>query len=294
MTILKMRAMNEGEVDRVAEFISHLNREKASHIGYCGQDSKEIAYSIRNDITDLSYMDSFLVAYDQDELVAVLGFDADIENNSAEIWGPFFKGFHIDVLHSMWNRMIELIPDQVHSLRMFPNKKNVNVLTLAEELGFVQKSVQTILSFDRKDMGQVSGEPFQEITPEYYSAMKELHNKIFPESYYNGSQIIERMIDYNKVMITSEGGRLTGYIYAEAEPEFGEASLEFFAVDESARGKGIGARLISQALNWLFLFDSMHSVTLCVDSANEKALRLYTKMGFKKEHELVYLIKNSK
>ncbi|WP_187444763.1 hypothetical protein [Rossellomorea vietnamensis] len=45
--MLKMRAMNEGEVDRVAEFISHLNRNEASHIGYCGEDSQEIAHSIR-------------------------------------------------------------------------------------------------------------------------------------------------------------------------------------------------------------------------------------------------------
>lgn len=292
--MLKMRAMNEGEVDRVAEFISHLNRNEASHIGYCGEDSQEIAHSIRNDITDIHYTESFLVAYDQEELVGVLGFDADIENNSAEIWGPFIKEPQIEIMYNMWNQVIESIPEHVHSISMFPNKENVKVIAMAEGLGFVHQSVQSILSFDRKDVKKVIGEPIQEITSEYYSAMKELHDQTFPGSYYNGSQMIERMNDSNKVLITSKDGLLTGYIYAEAEPEFGEASIEFFAVNESARGKGIGARLVSQALNWLFSFNSIHSVTLCVDSTNEKAVRLYTKVGFKKDYELVYLTKKLK
>ncbi len=92
-------------------------------------------------------------------------------------------------------------------------------------------------------------------------------------------------------MIT-EGPELLGYIYVEAEPEFGEANIEFFGVDQAKRGQGIGKQLLSGALKWLFSFESITSITLCVSAENRNAIELYKKVGFQLEHELYYFTKD--
>lgn len=121
--------------------------------------------------------------------------------------------------------------------------------------------------------------------------MRELHDKTFPNTYYDGEEIISRLNNHRKVFVCKEAKELTGYIYVEAEPEFDEGSIEFFAVNESQRGKGIGCYLLTMALRWLFSFNSIDSVSLCVNSKNEKAINLYKMAGFKEKHQLSYFIK---
>ncbi|RKQ17119.1 GNAT family N-acetyltransferase [Oceanobacillus bengalensis] len=80
-------------------------------------------------------------------------------------------------------------------------------------------------------------------------------------------------------------------MYVEAEPTYGEGNIEFFAVKESERGKGLGGQLLAVGLNWLFIFDTIDIITLCVNSSNEKAIRLYEQVGFKRKHELSFFTK---
>jgi len=121
--------------------------------------------------------------------------------------------------------------------------------------------------------------------------MRLLHDRVFPNTYYSGNQIIERLNDHRKVFMDIKNNSLAGYIYVEINPVFGEGSIEFFAVDQSQRGKGIGSKLLTMALKWLFTFDSINSITLCVNSENEKALNLYKIIGFKKKCQLCYFTK---
>ena len=134
MAIIEL--MKNNDVDTVAKFISEMNKIGESHIGYCGNDRFEIAHSLREDLSDITYNNSFITVYEEDELIGVLGFDADLESNSAEIWEPFIKENKWDLVNHLWNRMVELLHDDIISIRMFPNKLNKKVLQLAEELSY--------------------------------------------------------------------------------------------------------------------------------------------------------------
>lgn len=290
--MVKIELMQDSEVEIVAKFISDINRIEESHIGYCGQNYIEIAHSLREDITDISYNNSFLTMYDEGELIGVLGFDADLESNSAEIWGPFIKENKWDVSINLWNRMMELLPDEINSISMFPNIQNQRVIQLAKDLSFQKHSDQTILSFERNRINELQEVSAIEIKEEYVTDMMHLHDKAFPNTYYSGQQIINRLNEDRKVFITEKSGQLCGYIYVEAEPDFGEGSIEFFAVNENERGKGIGSTLLTIALKWLFTFDSINSITLCVNSSNQNAINLYKKVGFQQMHELCFFTKD--
>ncbi|MGV2939159.1 GNAT family N-acetyltransferase [Mesobacillus sp. LC4] len=289
MTIIS--SVRNDEIEVVAQFISEINRVETSHIGFCGMDPLEIANSLREDFTDITYEHSLLTAYDDKDLIGVLGFDADLENHSAEIWGPFVKEDKWDITSTLWAKMLELLPEEITALSMFPNKANHKVLELAENLSFNRHSDQTILSFHRSRLQELEDDKLHELEEQNVPDMIELHNQSFPETYYSGEQIINRLNEDRKVFIVATEGRLSGYIYIEAEPEFGEGSIEFFAVQESERGKGMGSKLLTAALNWFFSFDSIQSITLCVSSANQEAIRLYKKVGFEQIHELCYFTK---
>jgi ribosomal protein S18 acetylase RimI-like enzyme len=283
--------MKKEEVESVAKFISEMNSIEGSHIGYCGQDCLEIAHSLREDITDITYNNSFLTVYDQGKLVGVLGFNADLESGSAEVWGPFFKEDKWDIVTSVWGKMIDLLPNEINSINMFPNKKNKKVLELVNGLSFHRQSDQTILNFSRSRVEELEDVSIQELTEDYHMELAELHNNTFPNTYYSGHQIINRLNEDRKVFIIVNDGKLCGYIYVEAKPDYGEASIEFFAVKERERGKGIGGNLLTAALKWLFTIESIGSITLCVNSSNQDAINLYKKVGFQLTHELCFFTK---
>ncbi len=285
-----IRTMTRSDITKVSKLIAELNNKEDSYIGYCGTEVEEIANSFVEDITDVPYTKSFVVAYEKDELVGVLGFDASLESQSAEIWGPFAK--EPGWANQLWTEMEKLLPSEIHQLNMFTSNHNRNLLSFAKELGFAKQSEQTILTVSREDRMQIKAEPVVELTEEYFSEIIQLHNEAFPETYYNGQQLIERLSTNRKVFIIKKSNQLKGYIYAEAEPAFGEASIEYMAVKDLDRGKGFGKQLINGAIQWLFSYEDIASITLCVNAANETAIKLYKKVGFEHEHDLVFLQKN--
>ncbi|MYL64418.1 GNAT family N-acetyltransferase [Bacillus hwajinpoensis] len=287
--MVSIRTMTNSDIDEVSMLISELNMNEESYIGYCGTEVQEIANSFVEDITDVPYTESFVVAYEEGELVGVLGFDASLENNSAEIWGPFVK--ETEWVNQLWAEMEKLLPPEIHNLSMFTSNQNRRLLSFAKELGFVKQSEQTILTVSREDRHQIKGEPIVELTEEYFSEIKQLHNKAFPETYYNGQQLIECLSPNRKVFIVKKSNQLKGYIYVEAEPAFGEASIEYMAVIDSERGKGFGKQLVNGAVQWIFTYEDIAFITLCVDAANETAIKLYKTVGFERRHDLVFFTK---
>jgi len=269
-----------------------MNIDEENHIAYCGNNGKEIAKSLTDCITDIPFYKCFLIAEENSGIIGILGFDPDLKNKKAEIWGPFIKETYWNISDLFWEKMTRLLPKGIEKICMFVNAKNNRCLDLANKLNFIKESEETILEIERDIAGKLYAVDLLELTEDRRDEMKTLHDKIFPGTYYSGEDIISRLNENRKVFICMNNNELTGYIYIEAEPEFGESGIEFFAVKESGRGKGSGSMLLNMALKWLFSFDSIKSVKLCVNSENKKAIKLYEKVGFKIKHQLYYFLKN--
>ncbi|MDV2582386.1 GNAT family N-acetyltransferase [Alkalibacillus haloalkaliphilus] len=291
--MLDIKVIEQDELGKVSSFIAELNQHEESHIGFCGKEQDEIADCMKNDMDDINYTDSFIVAYEGNELVGVLGFDADFENSNAEIWGPFIVPRKWDIVYDMWNEMTGLLTSEIDSLEMFPNLKNERACQFAKAVSFEKHSDESILTF-RNDRHELKSDFIEEMTPTYYDDMKQLHDEAFPGAYYSGQQIIKRLDEDNKVFIKTNDGVLIGYIYVEVEPKFGDGSIEFFAVKESEKGRGVGKELLTGALKWLFTYETIQSITLCVNSTNASAINLYKKAGFQHQHDLCSFTKNLK
>ncbi|TYS60816.1 GNAT family N-acetyltransferase [Sutcliffiella horikoshii] len=281
-------------LEEVASFIARLNGQSRSHIGYCGKKQQEISSYLQNELTDVPFEKAFVLAYKNETLIGVVGFDADFEQKSAEVWGPFVEANHQDQAIYLFKEMLPLLPSEVERLSMFPNKVNETVVTTATNFNFSKQSEQAILIMRRNDYSasQVSKLPF--LTEQRNGEMIRLHNLAFPDTYYTGEEIIKRINEHRKVFCYLREDKLAGYIYVEVEPEFSEASIEFFAVDESFRGQSIGKELLKGAVSWIFSFKEIEELQLCVNSTNNHAIRLYQKAGFKLSDELYFFQKQLK
>ncbi|MCU9614173.1 GNAT family N-acetyltransferase [Caldibacillus lycopersici] len=290
--MLQIRKMHLEELEIISHFISELNKLEESHIGYCGINPEEITKYLLEEL-EIPYQESFLVAFYHSTLIGVLGFDADLKNQTAEIWGPFIKGGgrHANAPLELWKEIEQLLPIEIKTIYMFPNNKNTQALQLANAVGFIKKSEESILAFPKENQSLVKKTAIAELSPDYVADMQQLHDEIFPNTYYSGKQIIERLNDYRKIFIATNLQSLAGYIYVEVDPLVGEASIEFFAVKEVSRGNGIGGQLLAGAIAWIFTFEHIHAITLCVNRKKEAAIRLYKKAGFLAIHNLSFLSK---
>ncbi len=148
-------------------------------------------------------------------------------------------------------------------------------------IGFCGIAEAEILDSWQQDFGDVPAA----------DAFVALHDALFPGTYYDGRDILGRLSEQHQVLTAHDEAGLCGYVYTEVSPAFGEASLEFIGVAPRARGKGVGTRLVREALAWVFSFNAVAEVSLVVSTRREAALRLYRAAGFELEHEMRSFLK---
>ena len=75
------RAVN---LEELLRFLSELNHQKHSHIGYCGERTEEVYEVLKEDFINEN---GELTGNDNGEIIAAIGVDA--YETSGEVWGPF-------------------------------------------------------------------------------------------------------------------------------------------------------------------------------------------------------------
>ena len=106
---------------QLANFIAELNIQKQHHIGYCGENVKEIKQTLETDFS----CEAFILVMNEQEIVGAIGLDIDETDNSAEVWGPFIKtniGAE-QVLEVMWQELLKK-HDDIKNFSFFINEEN--------------------------------------------------------------------------------------------------------------------------------------------------------------------------
>ncbi|PLR75807.1 GNAT family N-acetyltransferase [Bacillus sp. V3-13] len=282
---------NSINLNMLAEFIARLNNIDEHHVGYCGEKQEEILDSLTNNFSDIRIDDSFSVIYKEEKIIAALGADVSLEDKTAELWGPFINGENPEELSlAMWEDLSSKLSDKVHTFNGFYNSKNIHADKFMKMLGGVKRGNHLILKVVNKDFIHEADLQIKELSKERYDDFIKLHEDAFPETYYTGQEIIDKIDNHNKVFVIENGYSLSGYVYVEGNPKFKEGNIEFIAVSPTDRKKGIGTRLIKSSL--AFLFDSLKidEITICVDFGNSKAINLYKSAGFKEIYFLNHYI----
>lgn len=91
-----------------------------------------------------------------------------------------------------------------------------------------------------------------------------------------------------EVYVAGDAGQLLGFIILSMRGAF-VGYIQIVCVDDRARGRGVGTRLIEFAEQRIFR--DAPNVFLCVSSFNDRARALYERLGYEKVGELKnYLI----
>jgi ribosomal protein S18 acetylase RimI-like enzyme len=275
---------NTSDIRNIATFVAELNRQPQHHVGYLGDAPDEIGQAL-NDL-DRPIAGAFRIVNNDEQIVGVLGFEADETLARAWMYGPWIEhtDWHV-VSDQLFTAVAPLVPAAVNNLEIFCNKDNTRCAAFAQRHNFAPHGEHVILRFPRAALAALPPTGAQDVAG-YEQQMQALHDRVFPGTYYSGEQIIGRLNAERRVFVVVNDTTLLGYAYVEAKPAFGEGSIEFVGVDERARGKGVGARLMAAALQWLFSFRSMQAITLTTNADNTPALALYRRTGFQTLHTM--------
>ena len=85
------------------------------------------------------------------------------------------------------------------------------------------------------------------------------------------------------VFVIEEGGEVVGLVEAgeENDPDYRHASIDIF-VTAARRGQGLGADAIRTLARHLFEDRGHHRITIDPAATNERAIRVYERVGFKR------------
>lgn len=279
------------KIEEIALFIASMNKDAIHHVGYCGDEKKEVLHTILHDFSDIGWERSFVVTYEDNKIIGVLGLDVDEVKKCAEIWGPFIKAENWEeiALH-MWKELIEKVPFHIEKFSGFYHVENNNCARLMKDLHAKEQERHSIFRLSNSGVKQHTICNVEEALPKVFEQFISLHNHIFPNTYYEGYEIIERLSNTNKLFVSMKNDRLEGYVYVEVNPEFHEANIEFIATAENSRRKGVGERLLQGVIQYIFSFQEMKEIELCLNTNNDRAMKLYKKVGFEEKACLQHYI----
>lgn len=271
----------------LANFLAEMNNQKKYHIGFCGEDSLEIYDTLINDFSDLKLDESFIVAYKDSNIIGAIGLDIDLEGGYADVWGPFVKKEDNGLAVKLWQMLIQNVPEEVKKFSFFMNEENKFAMNFALQIEGVCRGSDLVLNIseDKYKIGKVNLDKFSD---KYHESFSKHHNEIFPNTYFDAETILNRLNDYNQLILAKEDAfNIKGYVYIEANPKHREGNIEYVGVSKEFRKQGIGKTLITCALNRLFSYQRIEEITICVGEDNIPAVELYRSVGFEVKYKLI-------
>lgn len=273
----------------LAKFLAELNNHKSSHIGYCGKNSDEIYHTLLNDFQEKNGELRFIVTRnDSNEIIGAIGLDLD--EHTAEVWGPFNKNASKNIEDQLWEHLIKEYPN-VNTFYFFINRENERQMALVEALKAKMTGEHLILEIQKENAINIPNKRNILFTEDNFKAFELLHNQAFPNTYYDAKTIASRLNENHilKLLIT-EDNQFQGYAYYEIDKEHSEASLEYIAVSPSYQNQGLGTLLLKEIIDEIFTYPNINDIKLCVNNTNDSANHIYLKAGFEQKDVLVSFV----
>ena len=277
-----MNATIEKAVDtkELSIFLSKVNQKKRSHIGFCGQNPKEINQTLREDfISNEGTVNFFIARNSLGQIVAAIGLD--IDETTGEVWGPFNQTSSVKLQHELWDQLLNANPT-VQNYEFFINKENIQQQLFMDEIKAENKGEHLKLVIKEQDYDKPSEVISTLFEQSDFKAFEKLHNDSFPTTYYDAKTINERLSTKNILRILkTTSNEFQGYAYFEIDTEMEEASLEYIGVSSKFQNKGLGTIMLKEALLEIFSYPQINEIRLIVENTNSQANHIYMKAGFK-------------
>lgn len=284
MTIRIIRC-HKTRFDALVEFVAAHNPDGTHHIGYFGLTPEDIRLTLR--MFNWPFDRAARLAVAGGRIVGVLAADIDRDLGRAWLYGPLVVAEAWDeTADALYAALAPGLPAGIGEHEMFVDARNAHGRAFAARHGFETYGEWAIyfLTPDRlAALPPAEAEPWDE---RYTAQLDALHNRLFPRSNYTLAYLL-KPDPQTLLLMATEGDALRGYFFGRVEAEAGEAYVDLIGVDEAARGTGLGRRLMLAGLSRMRATPGLRQVNLTVAADNETARRLYAKLGFAQEREMV-------
>jgi ribosomal protein S18 acetylase RimI-like enzyme len=260
----------------LAQFIAARNSQPAQHIGYLGEERDALVAELRDDI-DGDF--GFALAREGTALAGALGAEWDPGVGRAWLLGPWGDG--ADVLDRLYTAVRPLIPPGITEHELFCAATNTAVVDFAGRHGFDRTSRNVVLRFTREQLADLPPVALEPLAPAHREAFATLHDRAFPNTHSPSAALLRRA---EPIRVALDGDTLLGYVVLRLRPDQNDAQVEYIAVEEAARGRGIGAQLLTGALHEAFADPAFTYLDLV--TSNPVARALYEKVGFQLRHDM--------
>ncbi|MBD7909429.1 GNAT family N-acetyltransferase [Sporosarcina gallistercoris] len=280
-TVEKARNLKE-----LSLFLAHMNNQPESHVGYCGESEASICEALEEDfLTENGDLNFYISRATTGEIIAAIGVD--IDETSAEVWGPFNKSSSLPLQLELWNALLIEYPE-VREFQFFINQENTLQQSFMEEIKAKESDEHLVLEIRRENFTAVLDRRSNPFVQSDFDEFEKLHNELFPNTYYDASTIVGR-INRSNVLIILRGhsNELQGYAYFEVDAETAEASLEYIGISVASRNQGLGTLLLKEALTEMFSHPRIEIIQLTVEDTNNQAHTVYRRAGFEQKHTLI-------
>lgn len=248
-----------------------------SHNPYLPIDSP----SIEADIRGLErWPDMAVVAERDGDIVGWLLAETDTEMGRVWWWGPFAPDQDWDTVSDELHRAATaLLPAGVSEYEGCGDERNVRLAAWCRRHGMEPEEASVLLELTDPRIvgtGKASVAAVRPLAPADHDRVGDLHARYFADTHVSPDALVA---DASRPRFVIElEGEVSGYVAVEMQAD-GSGYIDFVAVDEHARGRGLGRELVRYACADLFGRGATF-VHLTVRESNRTARSLYASLAF--------------
>ncbi len=275
------------DLSAVAAFIARLNAVPATQSLHAptGTPRRVRAALEQPDNFPDGWARSVVVSADSTQRIrAACGCQFDPDHTLGWLWGPWLDDARDwpTLGPALVSTLLGLLPASVRRIDAFLHTENRAGLRFLQTHGFSLGPVTHIYVAPRPTRPAAeTPPPYPELRATHEVAFARLHADTFPASGSTPAGILLGSRDEeHAIFAATDGLRLLGSVCVSVNRAPLEGFIDYLAVKETARGKGIGTRLLQTALHWIFNERRLPQAALTVSDWRHSARRLYEQSGF--------------
>lgn len=278
-----MKFLESYSFEVVASFIANLNSNYETRVEYLDDNIESIYNDIKNLFFEPKNHAKIFVAEDSGLLKGVFIFD--IEDKSADVWGPFILESDLELAQELWQYSLNHLKSDVKNFKFAINHKNNFSLSFVKKLGAEFYDDNAVFIHKKENYSHQNTYKVTELHPDLYEEVKNLHKDYFPNYYLNYDVKIDSLEKQKIFVIKDKCCSVSGYVHIIYTPKINDALINYLAVKKQDRRRGYAKELIQAALNEFYQYDSISECYLRIDLDNFGAEKFYKNIGFNKIFE---------
>ncbi len=270
----------------VAALIAGTNGHPANQSLHCAAATPAAVRAALRRVEDFpgGWERGFVVGTTADgEPAAVLGAQLSPDGTLGWLWGPWLadeRHWNTPLPAALLDALNQRLPAGVRQLEAFLHVENRDARRFLQARGFGSGLV-THIYVCRSARTGCAREVGADLTATHEVAFARLHADTFPAGASTpADELLAGRDTEHRIFAAVDGLRLLGYVCVSVNRAPSEGFVDYLAVRESARGRGIGSGLLGRARRWAFVEQRLPQLALCVSDWRAGARRLYEQAGF--------------